>query len=265
MKRDNIVKWSVISIFILLYTAVSLVSTIHVIDFFKLSNPEWLAIALAITFEIGAAASLAAIVILDKTNRALVWALFSIITLMQMMGNLYYAYTHVEGFQSWSELFGLIEEDQIYQKRWISIVSGAILPLVALGFIKSLVDYIRPTKEVKVETIESKEEDLTPEDIEIEESEEIPQTEEALNEEPEGEAINESESQVIQDKPEEIAEKEKIKRTEEKIAKVIAKNPEIKKQIEEKLREIETEDKYTKTETIENQNFNDIRVVTSGM
>ena len=30
------------------------------------------------------------------------------------------------------------------KKRVLSIVSGAILPLVALGFIKSLVDYIRP-------------------------------------------------------------------------------------------------------------------------
>ena len=44
----------------------------------------------------------------------------------------------------WIELFGLEEEEPIFQKRILSVVSGAVLPLVALGFIKSLTDYIRP-------------------------------------------------------------------------------------------------------------------------
>jgi hypothetical protein len=46
------------------------------------------------------------------------------------------------------ELFGLIEEEEIFQKRVLSFISGAILPLVSLGFIKSLVDYIKPEKEL---------------------------------------------------------------------------------------------------------------------
>jgi hypothetical protein len=148
-KTDNIVKWSIISIFVGLYILVSGISTIHVIDFFKLSNPTWLAVTLAIAFEVGAAASLAAIVILDKTSKSLVWSLFIAITGIQMMGNMYYAYTHLGDYKNWSELFGLIEEEEIFQKRVISIVSGAILPLVALGFIKSLVDYIRPSNEIE--------------------------------------------------------------------------------------------------------------------
>ena len=120
-KRDNIIKWSVISIFVGLYVMVSAISTIHVIDFFRLSNPEWLAITLAIAFEIGAAASLAAIIILDKTSKSLVWLLFILITLMQMMGNMYFAYTHLTDYKNWSELFGLIEEEPIFQKRILSI------------------------------------------------------------------------------------------------------------------------------------------------
>jgi hypothetical protein len=153
-KRDNIIKWTIVGIFVGLYAMVSIISTIHVIDFFRLSNPNWLAVTLAIAFEVGAAASLGAIVILDKTSRFMVWMLFLIITAMQMMGNMYYAYTHLTEYQSWSELFGLIEEEQIYQKRILSLISGAILPVVALGFIKSLVDYIRPTKEedIKIES-----------------------------------------------------------------------------------------------------------------
>lgn len=144
MNRDLIVKRFVISTFVVLYILVSLISTIHVIDFFELSNPYWLAVTLAIGFELGAAASLSSLVILDKTNKTLVWALFGAITLMQMQGNMYFAFINLEDFSTWSELFGLDEEEPLYQKRVLAAVSGAILPLVALGFIKSLVDYIRP-------------------------------------------------------------------------------------------------------------------------
>jgi hypothetical protein len=134
---------------------VSIISTIHVVDFFELSNPYWLAVTLAIAFELGAAASLASIITLDKMNKTLIWSLFIVITLMQMQGNMYYAFKNITDYSTWSQLFNLIEEDPIYQKRILAFVSGAILPLVALGFIKSLVDYIKPTKEL---TLEEKEE-----------------------------------------------------------------------------------------------------------
>lgn len=154
MNKDKIVRISVVSIFVILYFMTSIVSTIHVIDFFKLTNPDWLAISLAIAFEIGAMASLAAIIILDKTSRGLVWFLFILLTCMQMMGNAYFAYENANNYTSWMELFSLNEEEPIYQKRILAIISGAILPIVALGFIKSLVDYIRPaqSEDVKIET-----------------------------------------------------------------------------------------------------------------
>jgi hypothetical protein len=142
--RESLAKYFIIGTFVTLYLLVSCISTIHVIDFFNLSNPTWLSISLAIAFEVGAAASLASLVTLEKMNKGIVWSLFIILTLMQAMGNAYYAYVHLRDFQGWIELFGLVEEELIYQKRVLSIVSGAILPIVALGFIKSLVDYIRP-------------------------------------------------------------------------------------------------------------------------
>lgn len=143
------VSYFIIGTFVSLYLMVSVISTIHVIDFFKLSNPTWLAVSLAIAFEIGAAASLASLISLDKMNKGMVWGLFIILTLMQAMGNTYYAYTHLQNFQGWIELFGLVEEELIYQKRMLSIISGAVLPVVALGFIKSLVDYIKPEDDKK--------------------------------------------------------------------------------------------------------------------
>jgi len=143
----------IISTFVTLYLLVSIISTIHVIDFFLMSNPKWLAISLAIAFEVGAAASLASIITLDKMNKGIVWGLFILLTLMQAMGNTYYTYVHLNNFQGWIELFGLVDEELIYQKRVLSIVSGAILPVVALGFIKSLVDYIKPASDPVNDTV----------------------------------------------------------------------------------------------------------------
>jgi hypothetical protein len=162
----------IISTFVLLYLVVSVISTIHVIDFFEMTNPKWLSIFLAIAFEIGAAASLASIIVMDKMNRFIVWSLFFTLTAMQAIGNTYFAYIHLSDFSQWSELFGLSEEEPIFQKRILSIISGAILPLVSLGFIKALVDYIRPDKdEPKIET---QEEEIIEEPTEItEQGEEI--------------------------------------------------------------------------------------------
>lgn len=151
---------------------VSVISTIHVIDFFKLSNPTWLAISLAIAFEVGAAASLASLIAMEKMNKSLVWFLFILLTAMQAMGNTYYAFVNLGDYTSWSELFGLIEEEEIFQKRVLSIVSGAILPIVALGFIKSLVDYIKPeenevpdSKQPETAEIDSPDEDYAEEEL----------------------------------------------------------------------------------------------------
>ncbi len=221
-KKDDIIKWSIISIFVGLYAMVSVISTIHVIEFFRLSNPEWLAVTLAIAFEVGAAASLAAIIILDKTSRWLVWSLFVIITAMQMMGNMYYAYTHLGDFQFWSELFGINEEEPIFQKRILSIVSGAILPIVALGFIKSLVDYIRPTKE-----------ETKPEINELEET--VKESVEDVHESIEAIKLDDS-----------LSESEKTKKIERSIKKALLKNPDLKEKIIAEIKRIEDEDKYPK-------------------
>ena len=143
-KKSKLVNGFIIGTFVSLYILVSVVSTIHVVDFFELSNPTWLAITLAIGFELGAAASLAALITLDKMNINLVWALFITITAVQMQGNMYYAFENLENYKGWVELFNLLEWEPLAQKRLLATVSGAILPLVALGFIKSLVDYIKP-------------------------------------------------------------------------------------------------------------------------
>jgi len=142
--KERLLHIFIISIFCGLYFLVATISMINSVAFFDLSHSGLMSWSLAIGFEIGAAASLAAIIILDKTNKTMVWSLFLLLTSFQMMANSFHAFINLENYMGWIELFGLEEAEPIYQKRILSIVSGAILPLVALGFIKSLVDYVRP-------------------------------------------------------------------------------------------------------------------------
>jgi hypothetical protein len=138
----------VIITFITLYIVTSLISTIHVVAFFELSNPTWLAISLAIAYEIGAGASLAALTILKRLNKGIVWALFIALATMQAMGNMYFTFVNMENYAEWSQLFGIDTQSLIFQKRILSVISGGMLPLIALGFIKSLIDYIRPNEQL---------------------------------------------------------------------------------------------------------------------
>ena len=306
-KRDNIVKWSIISIFVGLYALVSTISTIHVIDFFKLSNPDWLAITLAIAFEIGAAACLGAIIILNKTSKTLVWILFILITLMQMTGNMYYAYSHVQNYQGWAELFGLVEEEPIFQKRILAFISGAILPIVALGFIKSLVDYIRPSDENQVsstpindqitdavtQSINNEEDDIevdqpnenlinakrvwdTVRELQKEGLLETPSIEDIENEPT---ALSNSEYRLDDDyiidadslidfhnADEESEEHSKsVKQTERKLAMAIANDPELKEKLNEAIKKLNVEDKYTKKENNSAEDLNSERRVFGGI
>ena len=154
MEKNKIVHLSIIGIFVSLYFLVATISMINSVAFFDLSHHGLMNWALAIGFELGAAASLAAIIILDKTNKTMVWGLFILLTCFQMMANSYHAFVNLEDYMGWIELFGLEEEEPIFQKRVLSVVSGAVLPIVALGFIKSLTDYLRPEEELPKAVVE---------------------------------------------------------------------------------------------------------------
>jgi hypothetical protein len=147
--KNKLIHYFIIGIFCSLYFLVATISMINSVAFFDLAHDGVMNWALAIGFELGAAASLAAIIILDKTNKTMVWTLFMLLTAFQMMANSFHAFINLENYMPWIELFGLEEAEPIFQKRVLSIVSGAILPIVALGFIKSLVDYIRPEQPEK--------------------------------------------------------------------------------------------------------------------
>lgn len=146
--QHKLVHHAIITVFVTLYALVATISMINSVAFFDLAHDGFMSWVLAIGFELGAAASLGAIIILDRTNKAMVWGLFILLTLFQMMANSFHAYVNLQDYIGWIELFGLERMSPIEQKRILSIISGAVLPVVSLGFIKSLVDYIRPEVEV---------------------------------------------------------------------------------------------------------------------
>lgn len=146
--NKRIIKILIISVFVGLYLLTSSISMINSVDFFMLSQSKKMSWILAIAFELGAAASLCSLVILDKINKNIVWLLFISLTLFQIMNNVYHSYIHLHDYQGWIELFGLSEEDIIYQKRILSLVKGILLPLIALGFIKALIDYVKPKEDI---------------------------------------------------------------------------------------------------------------------
>ncbi len=155
-KRPKIFWW-IVSAFLLVPLIVSVISTIHVINFFELSNSRGLALTLAIAFELGALSALAGLIALDKINKNVVWLIFILLTAYQMMGNTYYAFdlisqkmvTNPDLIKNWTDLFGMDLEDGIVVKRIIAIISGAILPIVSLSFLDLSVDYIQKSMNIE--------------------------------------------------------------------------------------------------------------------
>ena len=142
MKKNKIIKYGTMGSYMLLYIIVAVVSLISSIHFFNLAHQGWMSTVLACSFELGQMACLFGALTRRKKEFDIVWIMFVILTLFQCMANTYAAYIGLTDYVSWSELFGLTEMEPMDQKRIIAGISGAILPLIALGFVKCLTDYL---------------------------------------------------------------------------------------------------------------------------
>jgi hypothetical protein len=89
--------------------------------------------------------------VLPRNKQGLVWVMFVILTLFQCMGNMYAAYVSLENYMDWIDMFGLNDMEEISQKRVLAAISGIILPLVALGFIRIMADMLQSNTEDSVE------------------------------------------------------------------------------------------------------------------
>ena len=188
-----------IGLFIALYIAVGLVSTIHAVSFFSLANVLPLAILLAVAFEIGQAAVLFSILTDERQRkRFMPWCLMCILTLVQVIGNVYSSYKYlitnsIDMLRFFKEpifVWGSIPDD--VANVLLTYIIGAILPLVSLALsemvteritIRDLVEEVPESENDNLENTELEstkgvdELDNPVEETESESEEEIPERE----------------------------------------------------------------------------------------
>lgn len=161
-------------LFSILYLAVGFVSVYHAINFFAISNESWLAIILAIAFEIGQAAVLFSLLV-NKSQKVMPWILMIVLTAVQVLGNVYssYQYAAINSMEEIkyftdSVLFYLQDPNPQVNQVMISYITGAILPIVALCMTSMIVDVSGVDKDDnKDEVAEIKPEEETKEESKI--------------------------------------------------------------------------------------------------
>lgn len=126
---------------------ISIISMIHIVSFFELTNSLMLAWLLSGAFEFASISALFALSALSKINKSTIWSLFIAIVLLQIVGNVYHSFININPQDP--NLLKLLSIMEINVKslpitlQIIGILQGAILPLVSLTFVKSIVEYMR--------------------------------------------------------------------------------------------------------------------------
>ena len=153
-------------LFSVLYLAVGFVSVYHSINFFAISNEGWLAIILAVAFEIGQAVVLFSLLV-NKSKKTMPWILMIVLTLVQVLGNVYSSYQYatinsmdeIKYFTD-SVLFFVQDPNPQVNQVMISYITGAILPIVALCMTSMIVDVSGVDNDKKEEEIKDKYEEI---------------------------------------------------------------------------------------------------------
>ena len=143
-------------LFSLLYLAVGFVSTYHAISFFSISNESWLAVILAIAFEIGQASVLFSLLV-SKTKKKMPWVLMGVLTFVQVIGNIFSSHQYMmlnstEEIKYFTDsvLFFVQDPDPKMNQVMISYITGAILPIVALCMTSMVVDVSKIDKKENI-------------------------------------------------------------------------------------------------------------------
>lgn len=185
-----------LGLFGILYCSSAFVSTMHAIEFFSLANVGYLAIMLALTYEIGQAAVLSSLLI-DKRNQKKVvpWILMGVLTICQILGNTFSVYKNI-CLNSMNELVWIKEPIFVFANDFpdkqatiiITWVMGALLPVISLLMCEMVTSYIHSDKEDKV-----------PKFIKQEEIKEEPEPEHKIENEQVQEQTNQEEEAIKKD------------------------------------------------------------------
>ena len=145
-----------IGLFAILYISVAFVSTFHAISFFGLANQLWIAVMLAVTFEIGQAAVLFSILTNATKNKIIPWFLMIVLTIVQVLGNVYSSYkfliTNSESLLQYFKepIFVWMEMPDQQCNVILTYIIGAILPIVSLLMTSMVTSYLEKTEDKPV-------------------------------------------------------------------------------------------------------------------
>lgn len=169
-------KTLIITTFLVPIITVAIVSISHVTIWYGISNPVTWSIYLSIGIEIAALSALAAI---SANMGSKVYFPFAIVTIVQFIGNIFFAYSYIDInsrlFKDWVDLvspmveyLGVESTDFVGHKRFLAFFSGGMLPIISLSFLHMLVKFT--------------EEDKKNQNINTEQTVEIPTEESKVNE-----------------------------------------------------------------------------------
>jgi hypothetical protein len=153
-------KTIIVAAFLVPIITVAVVSISHVTMWYGLSNPFTWAIYLSIGIEIAALSALAAI---SADMGSKVYFPFSIVTLIQFIGNIFFAYTFIDVdskmFKDWVDLvsplvyyLGVEPTDFVGHKRFLALFAGGMLPVISLSFLHMLVKFTEEERKNRVES-----------------------------------------------------------------------------------------------------------------
>ena len=142
-------KTLIIAAFLVPIITVAIVSISHVTKWYGISNPVSWSIYLSIGIEIAALSALAAI---SANMGKKVYFPFAIVTLVQFIGNIYFAYSYIDinaqSFKDWVglvspfvEFMGVDPTDFVGHKRFLAFFAGGMLPIISLSFLHMLVKF----------------------------------------------------------------------------------------------------------------------------
>ena len=219
MKRFFTKRNVYIALFAILYLIVAFSSFWHAIEFFALTNHSWMSIILAFAFEVGQAAVLLAILTSAKERSKFTpWILMCILTLVQIIGNVYSSYKYImlnasENLRYFKEpIFIWTNLPDAQATVIITYISSAILPLCALLLTSMITNYLEDNntadtitepaaEDITDDTVKDNEKETKKENITEEVDKEAEETNVPIEDEPE-EEIEEPEDK-IEDKPDE--------------------------------------------------------------
>ena len=125
------------------------ISISHVVAWYDIANPISWAVYLSIAIEVAAMTALVAVMNRIKGG---VWFMFGLVTLIQMIGNIFFSFNEVDSegelFKSWIELtsplwdaIGSDINDVVSMKRWLAFLEGGLLPIISLTSLHFFIKY----------------------------------------------------------------------------------------------------------------------------